>query len=238
MKPRYVIYERSPRRRTIKLALLAALLAVAAYLGSEYGRVDAAADISRTTAERNALRQRVDTLSRENADLREKTAILERAAQVESQAYTHVNKDLRDLQDQILDLKEELAFYRGIVTTSGKTRGLAIQSFKLEPNGKGGEYRYKLVLTRAMKNDKVTRGLVSLTVSGEQGGSPRELTLSDLTGQGQAELKLNFRYFQRLEGQLALPKGFVPHRILVSVTTTGKKRSRVEKTYDWLRLAG
>ena len=238
MRPRYVIYERSSRRRAIKAAFLAALLAVVAYLGAEYGRVDAAMDISRTTDERNTFRQQAESLSRENAGLRDRAAILERAAQVERQAYSHVDETLRDLQDQILDLKEELAFYRGIVTTSGKTRGLAIQSFKLEPNGQDGEYRYKLVLTRAMKNDKVTRGLVSLTVSGEQEGNPRDLTLRDLTGQGQAELKLNFRYFQRLEGQLALPQGFVPHRILVSVTTTGKKRSRVEKTYDWLRLAG
>ncbi|MDJ0892278.1 MAG: hypothetical protein QNK18_13950 [Gammaproteobacteria bacterium] len=238
MKPRYVIHERSPRRRAVRTALLLVLLLAAALVGSEYGRVDAAADISRTTAERDMLRQRVKTLATENAGLLERAAILERAAQVERQAYTHVDETLRDLQDQILDLKEELAFYRGIVTTSGKTRGLAIQSFKLESNGQDGEYRYKLVLTRAMKNDKVTRGLVSLTVSGEQEGSPRELTLSDLTGQGQAELKLHFRYFQRLEGQLALPQGFVPHRILVSVTTTGKKRSRVEKTFDWLRLAG
>ncbi len=238
MSHRYVIYERSSGRRVFKLALWAGLLGAAAYLGSEYGRTDAAADISRTTAERNALRQHAETLESENASLREQTAILERAAQVERQAYSHVDDKLRDLQDQILDLKEELAFYRGIVTTRGKTRGLAIQSFKLEPNGKDGEYRYKLVLTRTMKNDKVTRGLVSLTVSGEQGGNPRDLNLSDLTVQGQAELKLNFRYFQRLEGQLTLPQGFVPHRILVSVTTTGKKRSRIEKTYDWLRLAG
>ena len=78
MKPRFVIYERSPRRRLVKLVLLGALLGVAAYFGSEYGRVDAAGDISRTTAERNVLRQRVDTMSRENAELREKTAILER----------------------------------------------------------------------------------------------------------------------------------------------------------------
>ncbi len=238
MSHRYVIYERSSGRRAVKMALWAGLLGAAAYLGSEYGRADAAADISRTTAERNALRQRTETLESENASLRERAAILQRAAQVERQAYTHVDDTLRDLQDQILDLKEELAFYRGIVTTRGKTRGLAIQSFKLEPNGKDGQYRYKLVLTRSMKNDKVTRGLVSLTVSGEQGGSARDLNLSELTVQGQAELKLNFRYFQRLEGQLTLPQGFVPHRILVSVTTTGKKQSRIDKTYDWLRLAG
>ncbi len=238
MSHRYVIHQRSSGRRAVKMALWAGLLGAAAYLGSEYGRIDAAADISRTTAERNALRQATETLESENASLRERTAILQRAAQVERQAYTHVDDTLRDLQDQILDLKEELAFYRGIVTTRGKTRGLAIQSFKLEPNGKDGEYRYKLVLTRAMKNDKVTRGLVNLMVSGEQGGSPRDLNLSELTVQGQVELKMNFRYFQRLEGQLTLPQGFVPHRILVSVTTTGKKRSRIEKTYDWLRLAG
>ena len=124
MSHRYVIYERSSGRRAFKLALWAVLLGAAAYLGSEYGRADAAADISRTTAERNALRQRTETLESENASLREREAILQRAAQVERQAYTHVDETLKDLQDQILDLKEELAFYRGIISPEDGAAGL------------------------------------------------------------------------------------------------------------------
>ena len=74
MSHRYVIYERSSGRRAMKVALWAVLLGAVAYLGSEYGRADAAADISNTTAERNALRQRTATLESENASLREQTA--------------------------------------------------------------------------------------------------------------------------------------------------------------------
>ncbi len=238
MKARYVIQRHSPGRRAGRAALLTALLAVVAFWGFQQGRSDAAEDISRNSAERKALTERMGALEVENGGLRERVAILQRAAQVDRQAYRHVDDTLKDLQDQILDLKEELAFYRGIVTTSGKPRGLAIQSFKLEANEQKGEYRYKLVLTRAMKNDKVTRGTVRLTVAGEQGGNPRELPLGEMTVQGQSELKLNFRYFQRIEGQLTLPQDFVPHRVSVSVKTTGKARSRLEKSYDWLRLVG
>jgi len=217
----------------MSVLVLTSLLAVAAYGVHEQGRRDGAGDIIRSREVRNALKEEVQALEHDKSGLRERVAILERATQVERQAYSHVDRTLKELQDQILDLKEELAFYRGIVTARGKTQALNIQSFKVQQDGADGQYRYKLVLTRVMKNDKVVKGTVSLTVAGEQEGSSKELSLDELSAKGEADLKLQFRYFQRLEGLLTLPEGFVPHRVLLQVTTTGKKRDRLEKAYNW-----
>ncbi len=236
--PRYVIYQRNPRRSAVKLAILGILLFIVGHKVYETGWQHAVEDAARTAAEGRELRKQVKTLESDKAELRERVAILERAAQVERQAYSHVDRTLRELQDQILDLKEELAFYRGIVAKRGEVRGLAIQSFKVQRDANPGQYRYKLVLTRMEKNAKVLQGNVSLTVAGEQEGSFKRLTLSDLSGQSQRNLKLSFRHFQRLEGRLNLPEGFTPHRVLVKVTTSGKKGSQVEKTFDWPRLVG
>jgi hypothetical protein len=237
-EPRFVIYRRNPRRSLFKLAVLVALFAVAGYSVYRLGWRDAVRDAGRIAAERSELRKQVRGLESEKAEMRERVAILERAAQVERQAYSHVDRTLRNLQDQILDLKEELAFYRGIVASRRESRGLAIQSFKVQKDGNPGKYRYKLVLTRVEKNDKVLQGNVSLTVAGEQDGSFKRLNLADLSGQAEQEMELSFRYFQRLEGRLDLPEGFVPHRVLVRVKTSGRNGSQVEKTFDWPRLVG
>jgi hypothetical protein len=234
-EPRYVIYRRNPRRSLLKLAVLVVLFAMAGYSVYRLGWRDAVRDAGRIAAERSELRKQVRGLESEKGELRERVAILERAAQVERQAYSHVDHTLRDLQDQILDLKEELAFYRGIVASRGKAQELAIQSFKVQKDGNSGKYRYKLVLTRVEKSDKVLRGKVGLTVAGEQDSSFKRLNLADLSGQGEQEMELNFRYFQRLEGRLELPEGFVPHRVVVRVKTSGNHGPQLEKTFDWPR---
>ena len=217
----------------MSVLVLLSLLAIAAYGVYDQGRRDASSDLVRSRQARKILQENVQALERNKAELRERVAILERATQVERQAYSHVDRTLKDMQDQILDLQEELAFYRGIVTARGKTQALEIQSFKVQQDGDEGRYRYKLVLTRVMKNDKVVEGTVNLTVAGEQEGSFKELNLAQLSDKGEADLKLQFRYFQRLEGSLTLSEGFVPHRVLLQVTTTGKKQARVEKAYNW-----
>jgi hypothetical protein len=76
---------------------------------------------------------------------------------------------------------------------------------------------------------------VGLTVAGEQDSSFKRLNLADLSGQGEQEMELNFRYFQRLEGRLELPEGFVPHRVVVRVKTSGNHGPQLEKTFDWPR---
>jgi len=60
------------------------------------------------------------------------------------------------------------------------SRGLRLQSFTLEPNGPRS-WRYKVVLTQVLKNDRLARGTVRLKVDGLQGGNPRSLELASLT---------------------------------------------------------
>ena len=44
---------------------------------------------------------------------------------------------------------------------------------------------------------------------------------------------LLFKYFQRVEGILALPEGFLPQRLRVTARLSGKKGAKIEKWYNW-----
>ena len=134
-------------------------------------------------------------------------------------------------------MREELAFYRGIVS-SDDSKGISIHTFIVEREGNTDAYRYSLVLTRNMRNGKVVSGTVNFAISGEMNGNLKQLALKDVASPVTAGLEFEFKHFQRLEGRMRLPRGFVPHRVYVKVHTPGNRPSRFEKAFDWSRAVG
>ncbi len=186
-------------------------------------------------SERDELMTTVQALREGNIVLRERVAILARAQQVEGKAYEDVDAHLRSLQDEVLALKEEVAFYRGIVS-AGKEKGLKIQTFVVDKETSSGAYRFQLVLTQQLKRVKVISGTVKLNVMNEQNGMPTGLLLSNMSGQQASSLKFEFKFFQRIEGRFTLPDGFKPDRLQIQVVSSGKRPASVEKSFEWRGL--
>ncbi len=185
--------------------------------------------------ERDELMTTVEALREGNTALHERVAILERAQQVEGKAYEDVDVHLRSLQDEVLALKEEVAFYRGIVS-AGKEKGLKIQTFVVDKETSPGAYRFHLVLTQQLKRIKMISGTVKLNVMDGQNGKPTGLLLSDMSGQQADSLKFEFKFFQRIEGRFTLPDGFKPDRLQIEVVSSGKKPASVQKSFEWQGL--
>ena len=49
-------------------------------------------------------------------------------------------------------------------------------------------------------------------------------------------LPVNFRYFQRFEGEVLLPPGFTPQRVEIDVVVRKPKTDRVSVAHDWSEL--
>jgi len=189
-------------------------------------------ELSVLSEERDELMITVEALREGNTVLRERVVILERAQQVEGKAYEDVDVHLRSLQDEVLALKEEIAFYRGIVS-AGKEKGLKIQTFVVDKESSSGAYRFQLVLTQHLKRVRMISGTVKLNIVDEQNGKPRRLMLSDMSGQQANSLKFEFKFFQRIEGRFTLPHGFKPDRLQIQVVSRGKRPASVEKSFEW-----
>ncbi len=185
--------------------------------------------------QRDELLVTVEALRDGNSALRARVAILERAQQVEGKAYEDVDAHLGSLQDEVLALKEEVAFYRGIVS-AGKEKGLKIQTFVVDKETTPGAYRFQLVLTQQLKRVKVISGTVKLKITDKQNSKPKSLLLSDMSGEQAKSLKFEFKFFQRIEGRFTLPDGFKPDRLQIQVVSKGKKPASVEKSFEWLGL--
>ncbi len=220
-----------PWRLWVVLLGLPLLLAGVAKVAFEYGVVQAGHDLASLETREVELKARIADLEALGARLREEKVMLERSAQVDRRAHEEVRGNLDTLQDEISELREELAFYRSIVSPGDVKPGLRVQDFLLFPGGES-LYRYRLVLTQVLNNERFAEGRVALTMEGFQGGEARRIDFSELGGG--RDLRFRFKYFQNIEGDIRLPEGFVPSRIVVEVTQRVKKKAEtIERTFDW-----
>lgn len=228
---RLVVRSHDPLRHKVLLSV-ASVLVILALVGAYelgvyqggYNRVIAAQQQAR-------LQERLAGLESEKKELQEQMTILKRSQAIDSQAYNEVRDSLKQLQESILELRQEVEFYRGIVSPSERQAGLAIQSFHLEAAVEEGLYHYELVLTQVLKNDKYVKGRVNLYIDGVQGGEPVRVQFRDISPNNSVKRDFRFRYFQRTEGDIRLPEGFVPRDVVVEMLPKGRKA--VTKSFAW-----
>jgi transposase len=175
------------------------------------------------------LQERVGFLEQENQRLSDEAAYHDRSSKIEHQALEEIRSVLEQKDAEVLTLKEELAFYRSLVSPSDMRPGLHIQSLDLEKGEATGEYRYKLVLSLVRGENRYAKGKVSIEVRGLSNGKPDKLAVK---AKGK-DIAFSFRYFQRIEGSLKLPEGFKPQSINISVLPTSKKMEPVEQEFAW-----
>lgn len=235
---RYVVQARRPLRTALGLLVLLAVIAAAGSMFHQRTVGEAEARIA-------ALDERVAGLEAERARLaaeltrvREEGAVVARGRQVEEEAYARVDDHLRDLQGEVLRLRREVAFYRDIVGARARS-GVNVQTFMLAPAGPQ-RWRYELVLTRGRNDGKVIAGMVRLAVDGTLDGSERTISFPAKDGSAAAtpDLGFEFRYFQRLDGQLTLPDGFVPQSVRVRASVAGRAGESDERRFEWPIEAG
>lgn len=232
-KERLVVKRYRPSKYVFEGILAIVLLAGAGYLAYASGWSAAMTGCDWARADQEQVITLAHRLEDENTGLRERVAILERTGRVERKARGDINKALKSLQKKVLDLEEELAFYRGIVASSDHGGTLAIQSFAVHRDSTDNDYHYRLVLTRYAEDATVISGYVNLYVAGEQEGEAVRLSVAELSDQAAREIRFRLKNFQMIEGRLKLPQGFAPHRVFVKLTPTDKPQEKTEKTFDW-----
>lgn len=219
-------------------ALFVVLLLIGGYIGSSYwlylhAQLRAGFDERAAAARQSDLQQHLAAIKKQDESLRARVAILERSNQIDRESRTQVRDRVRELQDENLELKQELAFFRGIVSPKDHKAGLKIQSFELSSGGAAQLYHYKLILTQVLKNERFAVGTVKLAVKGTLAGQREQLSLAKLDDDGQDSIGFRFKYFQTFEGNLRLPPGFQPQSVSLVVVPTTKGLDRLDQDFPW-----
>ncbi len=233
MSSRPIVNSHSLWPRRARLALILVALGLGGWGVFLLGQQAAGLDNDSLRAERDRLRAQLSEAEASNRRLSARVAVLERAEQIDRQAYGEVERSLRQVQDEMLELKEEVAFYRGIVSPAETASGLNVTRFSLFGMGEEGVYRFKLVLTQLRSNNRLVKGHARIAIEGVLHGKQTQLSLKEVSGGTLDRLKLRFKYFQNIEGDLVLPEDFLPSRVIVEVVPVGKGWQRFKKSFDW-----
>jgi len=226
------LFASAEARRRVGYAVLAAAALVFAY---QLGQVRAGYNaLAASIAER---RLSVE-LSRLRADHRQATEQLTRLQtdeEVNREAYARVEQQIAQLQDQIMQQQEEVAFYRGIV--NGNAQGaLLVRDFTLQPAGEGA-VRLRFVLAQAGPAQREVRGQLQLRIEGRQEGRLVSLDAADRQ-LGNVPRGFSLRYFQEVSVDLRIPAGFVPERVVIRAVPSGSGFRPSVESFPWSVRAG
>jgi hypothetical protein len=217
-----------------------ALIAVGClYLTYELGRYRSGYSILDHNRERTALMTKLAEEQGISDELRRQLAIGETSSEIDRATYDQVKTELGDLQARIQAQEEELVFYRGIVSPQDRVAGLRIQSLEALPGDGEGRYLVRLLLVQAIQHSRRVSGAVKLQLEGIQDGQMASFDAAELVVPGQPyDMDYEFRYFQGLETELALPAGFEPQRMTVEIWPNEARAERINQTFEWPAISG
>ncbi|MDZ4079698.1 MULTISPECIES: DUF6776 family protein [Hydrocarboniphaga] len=243
MQHRIVITRHRPWMRAAAVAGAAALLAIAGFMLFAYARTSTVREFKQTRSELEQLRDERRTLARElrtakseNAELRQQVVYAERSQQIDGQACESVKESLAGLQAEAADLREQIAFYRGVMSPDVGKAGVRVLEMRMTPQAQANLWRYDLVLIQSMRQEKRVAGQTRIAVLGSQGGQQKRLDLSSLLNSGENLPAFAFKYFQEFSGVFTLPKDFRPIRVMVSLVVDGEGSPPVEEEFDWSKI--
>jgi len=230
-----IIKSYTPFKYWSKVVLISIVLLFMAWGTYEVGYYRAGFDNTDLRDQRDILAKRMDEVERFNKVLREKNAVLEQSKRIDKAAMTNVDDTIQGLQKEILELKEEVSFYRGIVSPNEIDNSVKIESMEVHAVGAAdqGAYRFKLVITQPRSNKSEIKGRGDISITGMLDGRQKSLSLADITNKRMKQLEIRFKYFQTIEGNIVLPNGFQPTAVIIEVSPKGKGLSDIHKNFDW-----
>lgn len=229
-----IVVRRNIRRHRQLKCAAGTLLVVVIALGYWAGRLTAHGELATARAalkdieaQRSALHARNEQISRELVQLRV-------SAEVDQTSIEALRQTLRREQRSAARLQEELRFYRGLMAPTEQEQGLGIRAWEAQALPEPQRYHYRLTLQQLAVEHSLLSGSVSVEIAGHLNGAEYSVPLQELMiGSDPSRLKLRFRYFQHIEGEIELPQGFEPLRVTVVATSARPRRHRVERQFDW-----
>lgn len=181
-----------------------------------------------TPAQARAQQRRIESLEQQ-------VATLSRSDQISRDANRDLQATLSERDEEIAGLRADVAFYERFVGATAQRRGLSVHELTLQPQDEQA-WHFTATLTQNLNRGAVNAGRLLVSVEGTEAGKLRRLAWSDLRQQPNAPgVPYSFKYFQQVEGDLLLPPGFKPVRVIARVVPQGG--AAVEQSFPWAQAA-
>lgn len=202
-----------PRARALMLLLAGAWLLSLVLVGVVVSRL-VAPELPQLREEARGHAEALEQAQAELATLRQRVATLTRSDEISRRANVDLQQGLSEREEEIAQLRSDVAFYERLVGSTGQRRGLSVHSVQMRP-GENGIWNYSVTLTQNLNRGATTTGSMRLAVEGVRDGRMVTLGWDDLASATDGAPAFSFRYFQQVEGSVLLPEDFAPQRVQV-----------------------
>ncbi|MDO9317763.1 MAG: hypothetical protein Q7V56_06155 [Gammaproteobacteria bacterium] len=227
-----------PHRPWLRYALLAGVLTVAV-VGFAFGYLDAADGFATTSADNQQMALELADARDELQGLRSQVVISGRTSIMDQRANEEVQETINSLRQRVMQLEQDVMFYRQVMTPELAEPGLIIAEFTVQPTDLPDTYRYRAVFRQAGAGDRELKGKVQIDVAGTRAGENVLLPLQELvSGAETVNTMLNFRYFQNIEGELVVPADFLPTQVEIRAESVEPQQRKLEKLFNWTVAEG
>jgi hypothetical protein len=219
------------------VAMLVLLGALALYLAFESGRKKAGFDGIQAAQERMTLNNRIARLESSAREARVQLAAAEAAQVAQVRERSEVSLNIGELQAELGRAQQDLEFYRAIANPQApgaKSVPVRVQQFHvLMSNAAARTYTLRLALSRPIRPEEATAGVLVVTVDGERAGAAASLDLGALTGGKVRQLDYSFRYYANIEQVISLPADFKPERASIEIRPARKGVAPYRQIFVW-----
>ncbi|MDA0281590.1 MAG: hypothetical protein O3C29_14335 [Proteobacteria bacterium] len=231
-----VVVPYRPGRRFVLVCFLALGIGASAIGGFMFGYSNTLRSQQFELATRQELSDQLIGTETENSELRRQVAILDRSSVMDQRVTEEVQATIIGLRDRLARLEQDVVYYRQVVSAETEDTGLIISQLDIDATRESNRYRYKLVFRQQdADGDTFLTGHVNINLVGSQGEEQQILSLRDLSAeQDQLDIRLRFKYFQNIEGELVLPDNFVPDRMQVAAVSVEPVEKSINQNFSWV----
>ncbi|WP_129588344.1 DUF6776 family protein [Solilutibacter silvestris] len=164
------------------------------------------------------------------SDLQQALANARKSDEISRAANAELQKTLAQRDEENASLKADIAFYQRFVGANADHRPLAVQAVRMHQQA--AVWRFEAMIAQNTNRDADNSGKFTLGLEGMQDGKLRKLAWSDLRQDaGSDGVPYDFKLFQRVSGDIALPPGFAPTRVLTHLQPVGG--AAVDNSFAW-----
>jgi hypothetical protein len=195
----------------------------------EFGRYSAGFDRAGQAQERSAHQQALAVLNGQIQDLHAKMAQLETLQAGAAREHEEVGQEIAELQAQIDRDRQDLAVYRGVIAPASSGSSLQVQQLRIAAGYGANHFVAHLTLMQGGKPDATVTGTVGVQVAGDLKGAAARVDGVGTSPQG----AVSFKYYQAVDYQIALPEGFHPQTVQVTLHDARAKGDPVSQNFPW-----
>lgn len=170
----------------------------------------------------------------EIAQLRNALEVERKQHELDERALELVRSEIATGSQDRAALQEQLRFYRALMAPGRNTQSVSIRPPQLVANEDTGRVAFSVLVQQKANKHQRVKGRLTMQVKGMLAGQEVLYPVSELTDHlTEPDVELQFRYFQALEGELALPANFEPASLEVTAQITKPRKWLLEESFPW-----